>query len=278
MTGLVDEGKSVDIVYLDFSKAFDIVSHKIFIGKLMKYALDEQTMRGIENWLNGWNQRVVISGMKSSWRPVISGLPQGSILGPVLFNIFINDLDDGAECTISKFADDTKLGGVVAIQRDLNKLEKRADRNLMWFNKGKCQVLHLGRNKPRHQYMLEATQVESSLAEKDLGVLVDTKLNMSQRCALAVKKANGILGCIRRNVASRLREVILPLYSALVRPHLESCPSLGSPVQERHGHTGATKMIKGLEERLRNLGLFTLKKRRLRWGSHQCVQIPEGRV
>ncbi|KAK4831052.1 hypothetical protein QYF61_014984 [Mycteria americana] len=95
--------------------------------------------------------------------------------------------------------------------------------NADWFNKGKVKVLHLGRNNLMHQYKLVATQLESSLAEKALGVLVDTRLNMSQQCALAAKKANGILGCIRRSVASRWRQVILPLYSALVSPRLVCC-------------------------------------------------------
>jgi len=218
MTGWVDEGRAVDVVYLDFSKAFDTVSHNTLTGNLRKCGLDEWTVRCIENWLNGRGQKVVISGAESSWRPIASGIPQGSVLGPVLFDFFVNELDEGTECTLSKVADDTKHGGVAgtlegcaAIQRDTDMVKCWSQRNLMKFNKGKFRVLQLGRNDPMHQYRLGSDLLESNSVEMDLGVLIVDKLPMSQQRALIAKKASGILVCIRRREASRSREVFLPL-------------------------------------------------------------------
>ncbi|KAJ7411143.1 hypothetical protein BTVI_50955 [Pitangus sulphuratus] len=195
MARWVNERRAVNVVCLDFNKAFD-----------------------------------------SQLEACISGIFQESILYPVLFNLFISDLVKGIEYTFSKFADDTKLGGVAdtpegcaVIQWDLDRLKNWVDGNLMKFNKDKHRVLHLGRNNPKYHHGLRSDLLESNSAEKDLGILVDDKLTVSWQCALAARRPSGILGCIRKSVASKLREVILPLYSALVSPCLEYSVQFWAP-------------------------------------------------
>ncbi|KAK4818522.1 hypothetical protein QYF61_014358 [Mycteria americana] len=216
-----------DMLLCAYSHGIRILSkvpHNIAAAQLERYEFDGWTIRWIRNWLDGCIQRVTVNSSMSKWKPVMSGVPLRSILGPILFNIFINDIDSGIECTLSKFTGDTKLNDAInllegrdAIQRDLDRLEEWAHANLIKFNKAKRKVLHLGCGNPQYQFRLGDEWIESSLAEKDLGIL----------------KANRILGCIKRSVASRSREEILPLYSTLMRSYLEYCIQLWGPQSKK---------------------------------------------
>ncbi|KAK4815390.1 hypothetical protein QYF61_001378, partial [Mycteria americana] len=176
--------------------------------------------------------------------------------------------------------------GRAILQRDRGRLEEWASRNCIKLNKDECKVLHLGWHNQRAQYRLGSVWLGSSLAERDLGVVVDNKLNTSP-CAAAATKANWILGCIRRGITRRERAVVFPLYSALVRPHLESCAHFWSPHFKKDTdrleklQSRATKMMKGLEnlpynKRLKELVLFSWEKRRLRGDLTTVFQYLKG--
>ena len=209
ITKWVDERSPVDVIYLDFQKAFDKVPHQRLILKLKSHGMGNRIINWIEQWLKDRRQRVVVvvGGEVSSWKPVLSGLPQGSVLGPVLFLIYINDLEEGVTGNILKFADDTKLfrkvkeiGDKQKLQDDIDKLVKWSDNWQMLFNFGKCKCLHTGSGNTGVNYEMGGTSLCKTVKEKDLGVTMNANMKVSEQCRIAASKGNQVLGMIRRNI------------------------------------------------------------------------------
>jgi len=173
-----DKGRATDVIYLDLSKAFDTVPHDILVSKLERHRFDGRTTQRIRNWLDGHTPRAAVNGLMSKWRPVTSGVPQGSVLGPLLFNIIVSDM----VCRQLAVWCGQYNGGKRCL-RDPDRLVSWACANRMKFNKAKCRVLHICQGNPKHKYRLARERIESSPA-KDLGVLISEKLNMIQQGAL----------------------------------------------------------------------------------------------
>ena len=218
VTTAVDGGSAYDVVYLDFSKAFDKVPRERLLKKVHAHGIRGQVLMWITEWLTGRKQRVVLNGKFSSWCDVLSGVPQGSVLGPLLFLLYINDLDEEVNMIdlVKKFADDTKIGQSMATDEDRQKLVM-ALRNLhswaetwgMEFNAGKCKVMHFGINNPRHQYSMGGQVLETTEEEKDIGMVVTSNLKPSRQCAKAASTAAAVLSQISRAFHYRDRNVFV---------------------------------------------------------------------
>ena len=294
ITKWIDVGSPVDIIYLDFQKAFDKVPHQRLLLKLKAHGIGDSITDWIEQWLTDRRQRVVVDGEVSNWKSVLSEVPQGSVLGPILFLIYINDLDDSITSNVLKFADDTKLfrkvntdGDKQHLQNDLDRLVKWSEKWQMLFNFGKCKCLHTGHGNLNVNYKMGDTVLGTNVKEKDLGVTISADMKVSEQCGIAASKGNQILGLIRRNITYKGKKLIIPLYKAIVRPHLEYCIQAWSPYRKKDIDTleriqrRATKMIPELrdlsyEERLKECGLTTLETRRLRGDQIEVFKILNG--
>jgi hypothetical protein len=193
-TEQLDNRNAIDAIYLDFQKAFDTVPHQRLINKLQSYGICGNILGWIGDFLANRKQKVVINGTGSDWTTVTSGIPQGSVLGPILFTTYINDLPDVVQNIAKLFADDTKVYAVVnkkeeqhSLQNDINNLVLWSDKWLLKFNKSKCKHVHLG-HATNTKYKMGENEINQVTEENDLGILIDDKLKFQQHINQQTKK------------------------------------------------------------------------------------------
>ena len=235
-------GKLTDLILSDFSKAFDKVAHEKLILKLHQYGIRGDTLNWIKDFSDNRKQAVVINGINSDEVPVSSGVPQGSILGPILFLAYINDLLEQVKSRVRLFADDTAMYLAISsttegqvLQTDLACLEQWEKMWDMQFYPSKCQVLHITKKvKPLNtKYILHTVELESAPAVNYLGVTIADDLSWSPHIDNTTKKANQTLGFLKRNIRVHIKDLKSVAYKTLVRPQLEYASTVWYPYQDK---------------------------------------------
>lgn len=301
VTYSVDNNLSVDVVYLDFSKAFDSVPHNRLLWKLEEMGFGDRVIALISSFLTNRQQKVCIGQSDSAYISVTSGVPQGSVIGPLLFVIYINDIDTGLSSNIIKFADDVKLfcsfqcervcqAHIVApnpIQHDLDIISDWCSRWLLSLNAEKCSCLHIGHSNPSRDFKIGDSIVATSTVISDLGIYFTKDLKPSVQCLRAAAKAQRIIATIKLSFKFLDVSTLSVLYKALVRPILEYCCVVWCPyyvkdidhlekVQRRF-----TRILPDLrhlpyEERLSHFKIQTLHTRRLQFDLTTVFKIIHG--
>ena len=260
VTKAVDDGDCVDMIYFDYKKAFDKVAHHRLICKLKSFGFQGNLMQWIEGFLSDRRQRVVINGAKSAWSNVTSGVPQGSVIGPILFLLFVSDITDEVHSDMILFADDTKLYRRIIsdedghiLQRDIDVLHAWSQIWLMEFNIGKCKSLHYGYGNAMREYTIDNEILQRTDEEKDLGVLMSASLKPSSQRAAAASKAMSALYRSRRTFKYINEESFKILYKTYIRPNLvyllgSWCPYLSKDIEVMEKvQKRATKMVPELK-------------------------------
>ena len=282
----LDEKIPIDAVYLDFSKAFDTVPHKRLIHKLNSYGIQNNLLSWINSFLSDRTQYVKINDSKSKKTKVISGVPQGSVLGPILFIYYINDMPKCTDCNLKMFADDSKASNTIqnfkdslSLQSSIYDLNQWSDKWQQKFNSTKCKIMHIGKNNPHYQYFIKdgdkLTELSTTFSERDLGVIVDPNLTFEEHINNQVKKARRLSGLLCRVITYNHVDVMIPLFKSLVRPILEYANVVWSPHLRKHidniesVQRNFTKRIIGMKdldyhERLKILKIPSLEFRRFR--------------
>lgn len=295
-TEALDSGKSIDCIYMDYKKAFDTVPHKRLIKKLQAYGIGEEMVEWIRQFLSDREQQVLCNGKQSNWHPVTSGVPQGSVIGPLLFVIYINDLPSLVQSSVYLFADDTKVYKIIKDTSDKHKLQEDLERVNEWTQKWllslhpeKCKHIHIGKQDPSPEYMysISGQNLEQVEHEKDIGVIVDKELKFEKHICEKVKKANSMSALIRRIFNHLDARSFTPLYKTLVRTHLDYASSVWAPWKSKYidmiegVQRRATKQLPELSklsypERLKKLKLPTLAYRRNRGDMIEVFKIVNG--
>ena len=297
-TKWLDEGRSFDVIYLDFAKAFDKVCHRRLLVKLEEWGIIGEVLGWLEDWLRERRQRVRVDGEYSSYEDVLSSVLQGSVLGGILFNIYVDDIDEAIKDQIltamAKFADDTKVAKVVETEEDEMEMQKIIDELARWakkwemsFNAEKCKVMHFGNHNRQAKYVMDGIELGLSTEERDLGIRVANTLKPSRQCAVAAKSANFALSQIQRSFHFRRKKDLIPLYKTFVRPKLEFGVAAWSPwteadkkemekVQERLMRMVCDASGDTYEEKLNDAGLTTLKERRERGDAIEVFKTLRG--
>jgi len=281
-TESLEHGTPVDVIYLDFSKAFDSVPHERLLLKLRAYGIQGNILRWIKSFLSGRKQTVVVNGVKSGTSNVLSGVPQGSVMGPLLFLIYINDIVGVIKSPALLFADDVKIFCPIVnqqsaqqLQLDLLALKEWSEKWLLKFNLTKTVVMHLGNTNQCYTYHMDDQPLEAVSEHKDLGIIIDSNLKFHSQTTAATNKANRVLGLIKKSFNSLNSRTLPLLYKSLVRPHLEYANVVWGPNYIGDSHIvervqrRATKCVPELsnleyEDRRAALNLPSLSYRRHR--------------
>ena len=247
--------------------------------KLLAYGICGSIFNWIQSFLNGRKQRVIVNNESSDWADVVSGVPQGSVLGPLLFVVFINDMPTVVKNLMLLYADDGKVFSKFAnsspadLQSDIDKINEWAVRWLMQFNTNKCKVLHLGKTNPQFNYEMNNVTLDSVSDIKDLGIVVDHSLKFHLQTNTVIRKANQLLSVIKRSFSYLDSQTFLLLYKTMVRPILEYCNTVWGPHYKmdqdaiENVQRQATRLVKEInhmnyEQRLQYLKLPSYYRRR----------------
>ena len=293
---ILENHENADIIYLDLAKAFDKVNHKILLSKLKHLKVSGKALTWIENFLSNRTQQVVVDGIKSKPAHVQSGVPQGTVLGPALFIVYMNNVTEFIKSSIIKlFADDSKLIASIKDESDrekllddLNALIKWTDMNSMRFNEDKFQLLQIGpHNELKQPYSSNNIQIEKSSHVKDLGIYLSEDMSCKYHISQMTESASNFASWLLRTFITREKEVMLLLLKTYLVPRLEYCSPVWSPTkiseieQVESVQRSFTRNIENLEglnyhDRLKHLKLFSLQRRRERFIIIHTFKIYKG--